>query len=212
MLNERLVDVNEPTHEAKEPWPDAGGRSDNMADREALQRRIAELEAQLAETKRLPGYRIGMRKRSATSIAGLPLYEIALGPDPEQGQVRGHARAVFAVGDIATGVIALGGLARGLLAVGGLSLGAVSFGGLSVGALAAIGGLAIGTTALGGVAVGGVAIGGGTAGYYACGGAAVGAFVIDPMRRDPEAIDFFHRHAPGLAWSRLRPHRDDATT
>ncbi len=169
-----------------------------MRDRESLERRVAELEAQVAGLNRMPGHRRGIRRRSAASMGGLPLYEIAVGPDLERGEMRGHARAVFAIGDIATGVVALGGLARGLLAVGGLSLGVISLGGLSIGVLAAVGGLAIGTTALGGAALGGVAVGGGAAGYYACGGGVAGSHVIGPMRQDAQAIDFFDRHVLGL--------------
>jgi hypothetical protein len=139
-----------------------------------------------------------IRKRSSASIGGLPLYEVALGPDIERGESRGHAKAVFAIGDLATGIVAVGGLARGLIAIGGMALGAISFGGLSVGVLGAIGGLAIGSAALGGAAIGGVAIGGGAAGYYACGGGTAGKYVVGPMRRDPEAVAFFRENAMGM--------------
>ncbi len=138
-----------------------------------------------------------IRKRSSASIGGVPLYEVALGPDIERGEMRGHAKAIFAVGDIATGIVAVGGLAQGFLAIGGMALGAISFGGLSVGLLGAIGGLAIGSAALGGAAIGGVAVGGGAAGYYACGGGTAGRYVVGPMRRDPEAIAFFRQNAMG---------------
>ena len=69
---------------------------------------------------------------------GLPLWAIAIGPDWERGEMRGHARGIFALGDIATGWFAFGGLARGFFAFGGLAIGLFAFGG------AAIGGLAIG--------------------------------------------------------------------
>jgi hypothetical protein len=139
----------------------------------------------------------GIRKRASWGIAGLPAYDIALGPDPAQGELRGHARGIVAIGDVAAGVVALGGLARGFVALGGVAAGLVSFGGLSIGLLGAIGGLAIGGLALGGAAVGGVAVGGGAAGYYACAGGAVGAHVIDATHRDPEAEEFLRSH--GLA-------------
>ena len=45
----------------------------------------------------------GVRRQSAITIMGLPLYHIALGPDIEAGQIRGHARGIIAIGDIATG-------------------------------------------------------------------------------------------------------------
>jgi hypothetical protein len=162
--------------------------------RDDLEKRVAELEQQVAMLKGRQPYPFrGVRRRSAAMIGGIPLLEIAVGPDPERGQVRGHAKAIIAIGDIATGVVALGGLARGVIALGGLALGGITFGGLSIGALVAMGGLAIGGVALGGGAVGGVAIGGGAAGYYACGGGAFGEHVIDARRRDPEALEFFRR-------------------
>ena len=130
-----------------------------------------------------------------------PWYDIAVGPDFERGELRGHARGVVAIGDIASGVFALGGLARGVVALGGLSLGLVSFGGLSVGLLAAIGGLAIG----------GLALGGGRSaewpwgaarGYFACGGAAIGAHATSPVRRDAAAEAFFADTGSGLCGNR----------
>ena len=132
----------------------------------------------------------GIRKRSDYEYLGMPLWSVALGPDFARGEMRGHAKGVIAIGDIATGVIALGGLARGLFAFGGLAAGVVAFGGLAIGGLT-LGGLAIGIVALGGGAVGWVAVGGAAAGYYAAGGAAFGTYVISAMERSPEAIAFF---------------------
>ena len=57
----------------------------------------------------------GIRKRSATCFAGLPLYDIALGPDLDKGECHGHARGIVAIGDIATGWLAVGGAARGII-------------------------------------------------------------------------------------------------
>jgi hypothetical protein len=163
-----------------------------MADQRDLERRVAELEA---EVKQLRGraWR-GVRYRSALTLGDIPLVAVATGPDPEKGEFRGHAKGIFAFGDLATGVFAFGGLARGLFAFGGLALGGITFGGLSLGALLAVGGLAIGSLAFGGGAVGGVAVGGGAAGYYACGGGAVGTHVIRPGRADPEAEAFFRSY------------------
>lgn len=166
-----------------------------MQSREELERRIAELERQLA-MRGAPPLR-GIRRRAAFGFGDIPFYDIAIGPDPSRGEMRGHARGFIAVGDIATGVLALGGLARGVIAFGGAAIGLVTFGGLSIGALVAAGGLAIGGLALGGAAIGGVALGGGAAGYYACGGGAAGAHVAGANRIDPEAEEFFREY--GLA-------------
>jgi len=171
-----------------------------MQTREELEKRVADLEHQVSAMR----VRQGMwtvRRRSAETIAGLPLYDIAFGPDPAKGEIRGHARGILAIGDIATGVIAIGGLARGVLAFGGLAAGLVTLGGLSAG-LVAVGGLALGGVAMGGGAIGGVAIGGAAAGSYACGGAAVGEHAVSGLGADPEALRFFREHglpcpAPG---------------
>lgn len=57
----------------------------------------------------------GIRKRSATTLAGMPLVDIALGADPSTGEESGRARGIVAIGDSAEGVLALGGEARGLI-------------------------------------------------------------------------------------------------
>jgi hypothetical protein len=165
-----------------------------MPDPAQLERRVRELEREVAA---LRGRRGGVRHRSAAAIGDLPLVSVAVGPDLSKGEIRGHARGVIAIGDMATGVIALGGLARGVLAMGGLAVGLVSVGGVSIGVLLAVGGVTLGSLAVGGMAVGGAAIGGGAAGYYACGGGAAGAHVISAGQRDPEALAFFSRY--GLA-------------
>jgi hypothetical protein len=167
--------------------------------RDELQRRVAELEKQVSTLKGrgLVPMR-GIRKRAGWGIGDIPFYDIALGPDLERGELRGHARGIIAIGDFATGILAVGGLARGVIAFGGLAAGFVSFGGLSVGILGAIGGMAIaGLAALGGAAIGGAAIGGGAVGYYACGGGVAGKHVVGPVHRDPEAEEFFRRYGLG---------------
>jgi hypothetical protein len=166
-----------------------------MDDRERLEKRVAELEREVAAFRGgglFPAR--GIRKRADWGIGDIPFYDVAFGADPERGELRGHARGIVAIGDFATGFLALGGLARGVVAFGGLAAGLFSFGGLSLGLLSAVGGLAIGGLALGGAAVGGAAIGGGAVGYYACGGAARGTHVVDVMHRDPEAEAFFREH------------------
>jgi hypothetical protein len=167
-----------------------------MQSRQDLERRVRELESQLAQS-RFAGPR-GVRYRSPFEFGGLPLVAIAMGPDPSRGEFRGHARGIIAVGDLATGVVAIGGLARGIIALGGVALGAIAFGGVSIGALAAVGGLAIGTFAMGGGALGWTAIGGGAAGTYACGGGVYGEHVVSAMRRDPEAKAHFNAYGLGF--------------
>lgn len=108
----------------------------------------------------------GIRRRSKKEIMGLPLYDVAVGPDPATGEPKGYARGIFAVGDVATGVVAFGGFARGVFAFGGLAVGAFAAGGASVGLVFAAGGAAIGGIALGGAACGLFAAGGGVASYY----------------------------------------------
>jgi hypothetical protein len=129
-----------------------------MESREDLERRVAQLE------KRLSGFQQGavtslglhgIRWRASWGIGNIPFFDVALGPDLDRGESRGHARGIIAIGDMATGFLAIGGLARGVLSVGGLALGVVTVGGLSVGLLGALGGLAIGSVALGGGAIGG---------------------------------------------------------
>jgi hypothetical protein len=155
-------------------------------EKERLAKRVEELEDEVASLRGTTTKRT-IRKRSEITIAGMPLYDIACGPDPERGEIRGHARGFFAVGDIATGVFALGGLARGVFAFGGFSLGLFSFGGCAIGLLVAAGGAAVGGLALGGAALGVVAIGGAALGFYAGGGAALGFRAVQTVPKLPEA-------------------------
>jgi len=140
----------------------------------------------------------GVRKNSKATLWGLPLVSIAVGPDPDNDEKRGHARGIIAIGDIATGVLAIGGLARGGIAVGGLAIGVIALGGCALSVLLAIGGFAIGGIALGGGAVGIVACGGLAIGYYACGGGAFGVHAINATFQSPEAVEFFGRFIPAL--------------
>ena len=64
----------------------------------------------------------------------------------------------------------------------------------------AFGGLALGYFAAGGAAIGYAAAGGLAIGYYAAGGAAIGKFVLGPLHRDPEAVEFFSRLVHGLLY------------
>lgn len=74
-----------------------------MRDPAQLEKRIAELEH---EVSALRGRGRGVRYRSAAAIGDFPLLAIAVGPDLARGEIRGHARGVVAVGNIATGVVA----------------------------------------------------------------------------------------------------------
>lgn len=144
---------------------------------------------------------LGKRYRSKATLFGLPVIDIAVGP--KNGELRGKARGIIAIGDSALGFIAVGGIARGIIALGGLALGVFSIGGLSVGLVIAIGGMAVGGIASGGfaagmLAVGGLAIGavtqGGLAiGYCARGGQASGTHVITFANADPIATAMFER-------------------
>jgi hypothetical protein len=182
-----------------------------MSSSKELEDRVDRLEKELAAVRRYGGRAV--RRRASWGLGNLPFWEIAVGPDPEKGEIRGHAKAVVAVGDIATGFVALGGWARGVVALGGLATGLIGFGGLSIGALVAAGGLAIGTAAFGGAAVGVVAIGGGALGEYACGGGAAGTHVVSATRRDPEAEAFFRENGlggvcPSPGQGRMPPERE----
>jgi len=147
----------------------------------------------------LAGFRFrSVRRQSAHRFCGLPLWSIACGPDPARGEWRGHARGIFACGDIATGWVACGGVARGIVALGGLAVGVIAFGGGAIGLLLAVGGGAVGGIALGGAALGGVAIGGAACGYYALGSGAAGAHALSVTHRDPAALEFFQRYLPFL--------------
>ncbi len=138
-----------------------------------------------------------VRKRSQTRLFGLPLWEIASGPDRKRGESRGHARAIFAVGDVADGVFALGGIARGVFTVGGISFGVLSLGGVAISLVGAMGGVAIAPLAYGGAAVGGVAIGGAAVGIYAKGDTAIGLHVIEHRTKRRRALNWLLRRLPG---------------
>jgi hypothetical protein len=130
----------------------------------SLRKEVAGLKKQSRVSRRTVGRSI--RKRSQATLLGWPVYDIALGPDPTKGEFRGHAKGIFAVGDIATGLFALGGVALGGVAIGGLSIGLIgAAGGAAIGSFAA-GGAAVGFVACGGAAVGLLAIGGGTLSYF----------------------------------------------
>jgi hypothetical protein len=143
------------------------------------------------------------RYRSKATLFGLPVIDIAIGPMP--GELRGKARGIIAIGDMAFGGIAIGSMAAGVVAFGGLAIGLFALGGLALGILAGVGGGATGTLAAGGGAVGILASGGGAIGYAAQGGGAFGTFVRDgrtpPGASGPAIFDqyswFFGQWPPG---------------
>jgi RNA polymerase sigma factor (sigma-70 family) len=120
------------------------------------------------------GTRKVVRRRSRIRFLGLPLYDVAFGPDPEKGEKTGMARGWLAFGDTAVGLVAFGGVAMGLVACGGFAFGALSIGGLVAGFFS-LGGFALGWIACGGVALGwNLALGGFTVAHgLAVGGVAV---------------------------------------
>src|SRR5438093_6525355 len=161
---------------------------------------FARAKSQLLSTPAFSKFPVkGIRRESPRKFFGLPLWAIAIGPDWERGEMRGHARGIFALGDIATGWFACGGFARGLFAIGGGAVGVIALGGGAVGILFALGGAAVGAIAFGGAALGVVAVGGGACGYYALGGGAVGVHIISAMHQDPAARDFFQEYFLWLA-------------
>src|SRR6266516_3302067 len=99
---------------------------------------FARAKSQLLSTQAVSKFPVkGIRRQSSRKFCGLPLWAVAIGPDWERGEMRGHARAIFAFGDMATGWFAFGGLARGLFAFGGLAIGLFAFGGVAIGVLIA---------------------------------------------------------------------------
>lgn len=162
---------------------------------------------------RVPYRQMGkpIRFKSEATLFGVPVVHVALGPRPDQGEPKGVARGIIAVGDVAIGGIAVGGFATGIVAVGGLSVGVSSIGGMAIGVLTAMGGGAFGGYAVGGGAVGGIAAGGGALGIVAQGGGAVGVYArgggvgavyeISPRKADPEAVQMFQTLSPLLGRS-----------
>jgi hypothetical protein len=145
----------------------------------------------------MPGAATMIRWNSSATFLEWPWISIAMGPDPSRNEMRGHARGIIAIGDMATGVVALGGIARGAVALGGIAIGGLVLGGCGIGILT-FAGLALGYLAIGGLAIGYAAIGGLAIGHYAMGGAAFGKYVIGPLHRDPQAVEFFSRLWHGL--------------
>lgn len=153
------------------------------------------------------GYRYEFR--SKTTLFGLPLVHINLGPGFQR------AKGIIAIGNFAAGVVAVGGLSAGvfsvgagtlgLLALGGMAVGGVALGGLALGLLAAVGGFALsfGFSMGGGAISRYIALGGAAFGQYAAGGMASGSVL---------AIGDSASSAQGLAltWSQVEAMGDGA--
>ena len=102
----------------------------------------------------MPGSkRAGVRRTSSKKIMGMPLWAIAYGPDLENGELRGHAHGIFALGEFASGVVAIGAIAGGVVAIAPISFGLLAIGGVAVGGVA-LGGVSVGVMSVGGVALG----------------------------------------------------------
>ncbi len=89
-----------------------------------------------------------IRSRSKRTFAGLPLVDVALGPDPDLDEPHGKAHGIIAIGDEAHGWLAMGGSARGYIALGGSARGILALGGKAMGVVA-LGGISIGLIAMG---------------------------------------------------------------
>ncbi len=120
------------------------------------------------------GTRRVVRRRSRIRVFGLPLYDVAFGPDPEKGEKAGFARGWLAFGDTAVGLVAFGGVSLGLISCGGFAFGGLAIGGLVAGFFT-LGGFALGWIACGGVALGwNLALGG----FAVAHGLAVGGVAV----------------------------------
>ena len=130
------------------------------ADVEHLQASVTALEGKRKLNQGGTHGRRTVRYSTSATLLGMPLISVAIGPDEQNGEIRGHAKGVFAFGNIATGVFALGGISCGIVAIGGIAVGLIAVGGVAVGVIAGVGGVASGYFAVGGVAIGVETIGG----------------------------------------------------
>lgn len=132
---------------------------------------------------------IGRRYRSGARVFGLPVIDIAFGPDARTGERVGRPRGLIALGDFPRGGIAVGAIPVGIVAVGGMPVGVVSLGGMSAGLLAAAGGMAFSLgMSMGGVAVGALSAASLAAGYAARGAVAVGVYAQGPMAKGAHVV------------------------
>jgi len=100
-----------------------------------------ELKTEIEFISKAPIRRSGFRSESSIKVMGLPLWAIAFGADLEAGEVRGHAKGIIAIGELATGIIAIGRIAVGLIPLGIISIGifpagVIAVGGITIGVIA----------------------------------------------------------------------------
>ena len=120
---------------------------------ERRHQRASDLKTEIEFIANPWSHRLGKRAVSSTTVMGMPLWSVAFGPDPEKGELRGHAHGIFALGESATGIVAVG-----IVAVGVFTLAPVSIGVIAVGAFA-MGGVAMGAASIGILSYGAVALG-----------------------------------------------------
>lgn len=85
--------------------------SDELQKLAELRRRGVLSESEFATTKTKVLATSGprsLRRQSTVMLGNWPLWAIAISPDPERGEWRGHARGIFALGSIALGGAAAG--------------------------------------------------------------------------------------------------------
>ena len=171
----------------------------------------AESESQPTVVHNYYGWGYRYEFRSKTTLFGLPLVHINLGPGFQR------AKGIIAVGNFAVGVVAVGGLSAGLfsigagtlglLALGGMAAGGIALGGLALGFLAAVGGfsLSLGFAMGGGAVSRYLALGGAAFGQYAAGGMASGSILAigDPA---------YSTQGLALTWSQIEAMGDGALT
>lgn len=123
--------------------------------------------------------KLGRRFRSATTLFGLPLIDVALGAT--HSETRGAARGIIAIGDRAKGFIAIGDLAVGIVAIGGRAFGVFAIGGIAIGLVSSLGGISVGSIAVGGLVLGLLGWGGFCAAIVADGGVSIGVYAAGAL-------------------------------
>ena len=144
------------------------------------------------------------RRRSRIRVFGLPLWEVAFNLIRKKGNTQyaprnAKARAVFAVGDSATGIVAIGSFARGIVAVGQFGIGLVTFGTGGVGVVS-IGIMSFGLLTFGAIAAGLISFGAISAGLVTVGFLTISRYAFSLDGRSGELMPFYNilKNASGL--------------